>query len=78
MVWLDIEDNPSTGCSWDDWTPSSNCDYINELIDATLAHGVQVGVYTSEYEWNSVLGSVSACTNAARSGSIPLWYAHFD
>jgi hypothetical protein len=29
MVWLDIEINPSSGCSWTSYSWSSNCDYLN-------------------------------------------------
>lgn len=75
MVWIDVEDNPSSGCSWNSYSASSNCDYLSQLISAVKSHGRQVGVYTSEYEWENVMGSVSACTSAS---SVPLWYAHYD
>ena len=75
MVWLDVEINPSSGCSWTSYSWSSNCDYLNQLISAVKSHGKAVGVYTSQYEWESTMGSLGACTSAA---SVPLWYAHYD
>jgi len=76
-VWLDVEDNPSSGCSWASYSASSNCDYLGQLISAVKSHSRAVGVYTSEGEWESVMGSLSACANVA-SSSVPLWYAHYD
>jgi hypothetical protein len=75
MVWIDVEINPSSGCSWTSYSWSSNCDYLNSLISAVKSHGKAVGVYTSQYEWESTMGSLGACTSAA---SVPLWYAHYD
>jgi GH25 family lysozyme M1 (1,4-beta-N-acetylmuramidase) len=74
-VWIDVEDNPSTGCSWKGHTAASNCDFLMELIDGLKSKGKHVGVYTSQGEWSSVMGSQSACTKAAGE---PLWYAHYD
>lgn len=75
QVWIDVEDNPSSGCSWNSYSSSSNCNYLQDLINAVKSHGKNVGVYTSEYEWENVMGSLSACT--AVSG-VQLWYAHYD
>jgi len=75
MVWIDVEINPSSGCSWTSYSWSSNCDYLNSLISAVKSHGKSVGVYTSQYEWESTMGSLGACTSA---NGVPLWYAHYD
>ena len=75
QVWLDIEDNPSSGCSWYSYSTSSNCEFLQELISAVQSHGITVGVYTSEYEWENTMGSLSACPEAS---SVQLWYAHYD
>lgn len=75
MVWIDVEVNPSSGCGWDQYSADSNCDYLMQLIGAVQNSGRQVGVYTSIYEWSTVMGSQGACTQA---GSVPLWYAHYD
>ena len=32
MIWIDAENNPSDGCSWNDFSGDSNCDYIAELV----------------------------------------------
>ncbi len=50
-IWLDIETNPSHGCSWDANTFKQNCDYIEELVDAIKAAGRSPGIYASHYMW---------------------------
>ena len=68
MIWIDVEANPSSGCSWASYSASSNCDYIVELINALRAEGATVGVYSSEYEWGLVTGSRTSCTKVAATG----------
>jgi len=75
QIWLDVEVNPSSGCSWASYSHSSNCDYLMELLSACSSNGVTCGVYTSEYEWETVMGSRGSCTQAS---SANLWYAHYD
>ena len=77
MVWVDIEINPSSGCSWSSHSYGSNCNFVVDLINELKSHGKEVGVYTSQYEWEHVMGSLRACP-AAASASNKLWYAHFD
>ena len=74
-IWLDIETNPSSGCTWSQGTPESNCQYIKELITAIEARGRAVGIYASGYMWNQIMGNRDSCTNFS---SYPLWYAHYD
>ncbi len=74
-VWLDIETNPSSGCSWKSFSPQSNCDYIGSLIKAIRAKGKNVGLYASLHMWTEIMGSKSSCTSFT---SYPLWYAHYD
>ena len=75
MIWIDVEDNPSHGCSWDSYSHQQNCAYLVGLIAQLKAAGKNVGVYTSNYEWGNVMGYSRACPQAA---TVPLWYAHFD
>jgi len=75
MVWLDMETNPSSGCSWASDSYSSNCDYIEQLAQAVVANGKKCGIYSSEYEWEEVTGSRYACTSVDK---YQLWYAHYD
>ncbi|ETO31142.1 hypothetical protein RFI_05983 [Reticulomyxa filosa] len=100
MVWLDIEYNPSTGCSWADYSSSSNCDYVQKvqsfffyvfsdsytlpltkqtnkqkMAEQVVKNGKSVGIYSSQYEWQTVMGQVHACTALS---SYQLWYAHYD
>merc|ERR1712228_1118263 len=74
MIWFDIEANPSNGCGWGT-SYSSNCEYLQQLIEAAEAKGAHPGVYSSEYEWETVMGSRSACSAVSK---YPLWYAHYD
>ncbi len=75
QVWLDIETNPSSGCSWASYSGSSNCAYVTELVNAVKAHGKVPGIYSNYYMWESIMGGAKNC--AALSG-VTLWYAHYD
>ena len=75
MIWLDIETNPSTGCSWASYSGSSICQYVSELVNAIRAKGKTVGIYASYYMWESIMGSANQCAGLT---SVPLWYAHYD
>jgi len=75
MIWLDIEYNPSSGCSWASYSASSNCQYVQELASTGTSNGASIGIYSSQYEWSVVMGSSSYCTTLT---GYPLWYAHYD
>ena len=51
MIWLDIETNPSGGCSWTQASGSSNCQYVTELVNAIRAKGKVPGIYATYYMW---------------------------
>jgi hypothetical protein len=74
-IWLDVETNPSPGCTWAQGTGDSNCAYLKEVVDALEARGRSVGIYASGYMWNQIMGSKTACTSFSQ---YPLWYAHYD
>ena len=74
-IWLDIETNPSPGCSWTVGTPETNCQYVKDLISVISARGRSVGIYASGYMWNQIMGSKNACKEFTQ---YPLWYAHYD
>jgi len=75
MIWLDIEYNPSSGCSWASYSAADNCEYVQELASAGKSNGATIGVYSSQYEWSVVMGTSTYCTELT---SYPLWYAHYD
>mmetsp|Transcript_6541 Transcript_6541/g.4910 ORF Transcript_6541/g.4910 Transcript_6541/m.4910 type:complete len:141 (-) Transcript_6541:50-472(-) len=75
-VWVDVEINPSSGCSWYSYSSSSNCSFLKELVNALKAYGKPVGIYSSVYQWEESMGSRYACTDVA-SGT-PLWYASWN
>ena len=74
-VWIDVETNPSSGCSWNGYSAASSCDFIMALIKAIEAQGKKAGIYSSYYQWQGIFGSTTACPDAAKA---PLWYAHYD
>ena len=75
MIWLDVETNPSTGCSWSSFSAASNCQYVGELVNAIKSHGKVPGIYASRYMWTEIMGAASACTSYT---SVSMWYAHYD
>jgi hypothetical protein len=75
MVWIDVETNPSAGCSWTGHDGASNCAFVMEVVNRIKSHGKNVGIYASASMWTSIFGSRSACPQAA---SQQLWYAHYD
>lgn len=74
-IWLDIETNPSTGCSWTLGNNETNCQFIKKLVDEIQARGRSVGIYASHYMWLQILGAVDKCNIFT---TIPIWYAHYD
>ena len=75
QIWLDVETNPSSGCSWTQGTGASNCQYVTDLVNAVKNLGKTPGIYSSYYMWESIMGGAGNC---AGLGSVPLWYAHYD
>ena len=74
-IWLDIETNPSSGCSWTQGSGSSNCHFVTELVDAVKSHGKVPGIYSSYYMWESIMGGAKNCAGVSE---VPIWYAHYD
>lgn len=75
QIWLDVETNPSSGCSWNSFSKASNCQFVTELVNAVKAKGKKPGIYSNYYMWESIMGSAKACPGVA---NVPLWYAHYD
>ena len=74
-IWLDIETNPSSGCSWSQGSGSSNCHFVTELVDAVKSHGKVPGIYSSYYMWETIMGGAKNCAGVSE---VPIWYAHYD
>lgn len=72
-IWLDIEEDPSTGCGWST-DKSANCLTMKKLAEATNATGFPWGTYTSTYEWSTIMGSCVVPIAAAHR----LWYPHYE
>ncbi len=65
MLWFDIEQ--CDGC-WNDL--SGNCNWMQQAVQGAADLGLNIGIYSSDYEWGATVGSC-----AAFSGKYPLWYA---
>jgi GH25 family lysozyme M1 (1,4-beta-N-acetylmuramidase) len=74
-VWVDIEQNPSPGCSWSSYTADQNCKFIGELVDRILLRGKYPGFHSSNTMWNQVFGNAAACSVYS---DYPLWYANYN
>lgn len=46
-----------------------------ELINRLKSYNKKIGIYTTSYFWNLILGSRNACPEAA---VVDLWYARYD
>jgi hypothetical protein len=75
MVWIDVETNPSSTCTWSQFSASSNCGYLGQLIYALQSNGKKVGIYSSAYMWETIMGSRENCKSYT---GLPVWYAHYD
>jgi hypothetical protein len=75
MVWIDVETNPSSGCSWSGHDSASNCQFLTDIINRIKSHGKVPAIYATRYMWQSIFGSFTACPSVA---SQQLWYAHYD
>ena len=76
MVWVDVENNPSTGCNWIS-DHAKNCQFLNEIIDGLQKAGKHVGIYASHRSWVNIFGSEGACIEVSQK--VPgLWYPHYD
>ena len=75
-IWVDIETNPSPGCSWKDFDTTSNCQFTMDLLSQIKANGKPAGIYASRHMWAAIFGSETNCYQAATG--VPLWYPHYD
>ena len=69
MVWYDIENY-----KWSTST-SANQAFVEEMITEGLKLGVSAGIYTTYYNWESIVG---LDYDYPSSIGLPLWYAHYD
>jgi len=66
-MWFDVEQ--CNGC-WND--ASSNTAYLQTAVGQAQSMNVNVGIYSSKYEWAQTVGTSEDFSN------LPLWYAHYD
>mmetsp|Transcript_32873 Transcript_32873/g.57419 ORF Transcript_32873/g.57419 Transcript_32873/m.57419 type:complete len:207 (+) Transcript_32873:6130-6750(+) len=66
-IWLDVETY-----NWSS-SQSSNQSFITSFINAVKSKGKAAGIYSSYYNWQSIVG-----LSWSGVSSLPLWYAHYD
>ena len=66
MLWLDIEGR---------WNRNIdiNIQFIEELIQQINSLGIKFGIYTSKYQWISIMNNITKF-----SFDSPLWYTYYD
>lgn len=74
-LWVNVETNPSPGCSWAAATPADNCVYLDQLVSEISRRGKAPGIFTSSSMWSQIMGSTGACQ---KFKTLPLWFAHYD
>ncbi|CAF3328867.1 unnamed protein product [Rotaria socialis] len=65
-LWLNIEGR------WNNNT-EINIKFLDELIKQVTDLGIKFGIYTSRYQWFSIMNNVTKFPPQS-----PLWYAHYD
>ena len=62
-IWIDIEENEDSSCSWSNHDIDTNCDIIVALGNTSIEHGKKVGIYSSATEWGEYVfkGDKTAC-----------------
>jgi hypothetical protein len=76
-MWIDWELNPSPNCGYSTTNFAQNCAFLTNLIQAAQNLSIQLGLYSSHWEWLQIFGSADACPIAAQN-NLPLWYANYD
>lgn len=75
-IWISIQDsNPNNMCSWLGYSTGSNCQFLQNIVNALTAKGKNVAISSSLGAWSNVFGSSSACPNF---NTLPLWYINLD
>jgi len=68
LLWFDIE-----GPDYWSEDQTENQEFMSELLDeALILLGDRIGIYTSKYEWTTIMDNWDECFQ------FPLWYAHYD
>lgn len=67
MIWIDVEPY-----AWSS-NQASNQDFITKIANQLKSLGQHVGIYSSYYNWQSIVG-----LGWTGMSSYPLWYPHYD
>jgi GH25 family lysozyme M1 (1,4-beta-N-acetylmuramidase) len=67
--WIDVE----TGAGWSTSDHAANAAFLVSLVQAAEALGLTVGIYTSNFEWSTIMGA-----DNVQLASYPLWYAAYQ
>ena len=75
-VWIDVENNPSKGCSWTALPAGSGCAFLREMVAVIQEQqGTTPGIYANHNGWSSTVGLDCQLQGEY---SLSLWYAHYD
>ncbi|EFA80366.1 hypothetical protein PPL_07200 [Heterostelium album PN500] len=72
MVWVDVEENYKPPYYWSKTNTTKNVEFFSEIINALEDNDITIGVYTSKYQWTSIMGKYTG------GSPYPLWYNHND
>ena len=71
-VWIFPEvDIAQYECSWEKYTPKSNCKYLQGLVAALEKHGFSVGIVANKRTWKQIFGATDECPEASKN---QLWW----
>ena len=73
IYWVIVGTNTNLGCGWQDM--NTNCGFLHNLVSDFQGRGVQVGIASSYYMWNTIFGGPNNCNQFS---NLQLWYADYD
>jgi hypothetical protein len=68
VMWLDIED-----MNYWNTDQTKNRDFFDELVEASVNKGMNIGIYTSLSQWQPIMGK-----DWAHGSEFQLWYPRYD
>ena len=60
--WVFVADDDDPICSWDSYSPESNCVYLQKFMEVAKKNfGITVGVLTNKGMWDSFFEPPASC-----------------
>ena len=73
--WVGLEDAEGTGCSWMNFSPEENCQYLQEYISKAGKMGMKMEIAGLIYEWIDAFKNQQGCPEISRTSL--LWWLNF-